>query len=120
MRKSMNRRFKKQLRRVLGTSTRPRLCVFRSNKYIYAQLIDDGKGITLVSEGKKVKGKVDKNEDLNNKYSKTQTASLVGEHLAEKAIKKGIMKVTFDRRSYKFHGRVKSLAEGARKKGLIF
>jgi len=80
-----------------------RLSVFRSNKYVYTQVIDDLKGVTLVSfSGAK------------------STAAFVGEELAKKAIKKGVSKVVFDRGGYKYHGIVKAVAEGARKGGLEF
>jgi len=94
---------------------RLRLAVFRSNKYIYAQIIDDERGHTLVSAS-------DKNLKLKKeeKLTKTQRAEKVGEILAEKAKRKNILEVWFDRRGYKYHGRVKALAEGARKGGLKF
>jgi large subunit ribosomal protein L18 len=93
---------------------RLRLTVFRSNKYIYAQIIDDGKRGTLVAAS-----------DLGNpsnlgNLTKTQRARLVGELLAKRALKKRIKQVWFDRRGYKYHGRVKALAEGARERGLKF
>jgi len=93
-------------------SGRPRLTVFRSNKAIYAQIIDDSQGKTLVSASSKdkaVKGK-----------GKIETASLVGELVAQKALKAKIKKVVFDKGGYKYHGRVKALADGARKAGLEF
>ncbi|MDP3888480.1 MAG: 50S ribosomal protein L18 [Candidatus Curtissbacteria bacterium] len=90
----------------------PRLSVFRSNTKIYAQIVDDRKGHTLVSVGL---------SDLEkNKVSKLEQATLVGKALAQKAKKSGIEKVVFDRGSYKYHGRIKALAEGARKGGLVF
>ncbi len=92
-------------KKVYGSSNTPRLSVFRSNKYIYAQVIDDKVGVTLVSAF----GKKD-----------TKAAEKVGEDLAKKAIAQKINKVVFDKGSYKYHGRVKSLAEGARKGGLQF
>ena len=95
-------------------SDRPRLTVFRSNKEIYAQIIDDSKGITLVSsssiqEGLEKKGK-----------NKCEIAKLVGGKIAVEAQKLNINTVIFDRNGYLYHGRVKSLAEGARENGLIF
>lgn len=89
-----------------------RLAVFRSNKAIYAQVIDDKLGKTLVAANEKDLGKAAK------KITKTEKARLVGEILAEKALKQKIKQVRFDRRRYKYHGRVKALAEGARKGGL--
>jgi large subunit ribosomal protein L18 len=115
------------MKRIKGTKNRPRLSVFRSNRSIYAQIIDDDQEITLVAVGGKDLTKVSKDkkgsagkEGEKPKLSKIEKASLTGEILAQKAIKKGIKKVTFDRRKYQYHGRVKSLAEGARKKGLEF
>lgn len=95
---------------------RLRLAVFRSNKSIYAQIIDDDKGKTLVA----VDEKNLKTEKGAKKATKAEKARLVGEILAKKAIKAGIKQVKFDRRSYKYHGRVKALAEGAREGGLEF
>lgn len=100
--------------KVVGTADRPRFSVFRSNVHIYGQLIDDEKGKTLIScsdlgaAGEKTKA------------SKTQIAEKVGEDLAKKATAKKIKKVTFDRNGFAYHGRVKALAEGARKGGLEF
>ena len=99
---------------IVGTSTRPRLSVFRSNKEIYAQLIDDVSGSTIVSSSSTEK------EISKTKGNKTETASLVGKKLAEKAVSKGIKQISFDRSGYLYHGRVKSLAEGAREGGLKF
>jgi large subunit ribosomal protein L18 len=92
---------------------RLRLAVFRSNKAISAQIIDDEQGLTLVSASEK---------DLKNnpKVTKMEKATLIGTILAQKAIKKGLKKVRFDRRSYRYRGRVQSLAEAARKGGLDF
>ena len=97
---------------VKGTFTRPRFSVFRSLKSIYAQLIDDTTGKTLVSALSK--------DIKNNKLNKTDMAREVGKLLAEKAKEKNIKKVVFDKGSYKFHGRVKALADGARENGLEF
>jgi len=102
-------------KRISGTAERPRLSVFRSNKQIYAQLIDDVNGKTLAaasSTEKQIAGK----EGIN----KTEQAALVGESLAKKAIDAGMNEVIFDRGGYLYHGRVKSLAEAARKGGLKF
>ncbi|RAR74316.1 50S ribosomal protein L18 [Flavobacterium aciduliphilum] len=98
---------------VSGTAARPRLSVFRSNKEIYAQLIDDVNGVTLLSASSK-----DKNFD--GKGTNVEIASAVGKLVAEKALKAGIDTVTFDRGGYLYHGRIKSLAEGARAAGLKF
>ncbi|OGG04061.1 50S ribosomal protein L18 [Candidatus Gottesmanbacteria bacterium RBG_16_37_8] len=96
-----------------GTKIRPRLSVFRSNRLIYAQLIDDenGKTLTCVSE-KELK------KDENQSRKKITVALLLGELLAQKAVKIKIKTAIFDRRNYKYHGRVKGIAEGARKGGL--
>ena len=108
-------RIKKRIRKnISGTATKPRLSVFRSNKQIYAQLIDDVSGNTIVSSSSAEK------EISKTKGNKTETASLVGKKLAEKAVSKGIKQVSFDRSGYLYHGRVKSLADGAREGGLKF
>ena len=96
--------------RISGTAQRPRLCVFRSNKQIYAQVIDDVAGTTLASASSK--GIAEGN--------KTEIAAKVGEAVAKKAIAAGVEAVVFDRNGFLFHGRVKSLADGARKGGLKF
>lgn len=99
---------------VVGTSERPRLNVFRSNKHINVQLIDDSKGITIAAASS-----LDK--DLAaQKLSGVEQAKLVGKLIAEKAGKAGIIEVVFDRGGYLYHGRVKSLAEAAREAGLKF
>lgn len=100
-------------KKIQGKVQKPRLSVFRSNKGVYAQLIDDKQGKTLVAASEKeIKDK--------EKRTKTERARLVGEILAEKARKKKIEKVVFDRGPYRYHGRVKALAEGAREGGLKF
>lgn len=98
--------------KIHGTPERPRLCVFRSNKNIYAQIIDDVAGTTLVAASSQ-------EGDLANTGNKAAARS-VGELIAEKALAKGITSVVFDRAGYLYHGRVKELAEGARDKGLEF
>lgn len=99
---------------VAGTEARPRLAVFRSNKEIYAQLIDDVNGKTITAASSR-----DKDIDAKD-MNKTDVAKLVGKAIAEKAVKAGVESVTFDRGGYLYHGRVKSLAEGAREGGLKF
>ena len=97
---------------VLGSENRPRLSVFRSNKEIYAQLIDDLNGKTIVtasSREKSIKGS-----------SKIENSALVGKLIAERSIEAGVKTVKFDRGGYLYHGRVKSLADGAREGGLKF
>jgi len=107
-------KIKRRIRKnVFGTTTQPRLSVFRSNKEIYAQIIDDLKGVTLVASSSY------KNKATEGK-SKSEQAVLVGKDLAEKAVKAGVSAVVFDRNGYQYHGRVKALAEGAREAGLKF
>lgn len=96
--------------KISGTTERPRMSVFRSNKAIYVQLIDDLGGRTLASA----------KSDKTMQGTKVEVAAMVGEQIAKKAIEMGIETVVFDRNGYLFHGRVKSLAEGARKGGLKF
>lgn len=108
-------RIHKRIRKVSsGTSERPRMSVYRSNKEIYAQLIDDAKGITLVAASSRDK------ELSKAKGTKSEIATQVGKAIAEKALKAGIEKVAFDRGGNLYHGRVKALAEGAREAGLKF
>jgi large subunit ribosomal protein L18 len=110
-----DRRARRHLRvrkRVHGTAARPRLVVFRSSKHIYAQVVDDDKGVTLVgaadtSEGIQVEG-----------TGKTAKSHALGRLIAARAKEKGIAKVVFDRGGYQYHGRVKAVADGARKGGL--
>jgi len=97
-----------------GTSEKPRLCVFRSNKYIYVQIIDDIKGHTLVAASTQ-----EKNINLETHCDKT-AAEFLGTEIAKRAISKGIKKIVFDRGGYAYHGRVKALAESARAGGLEF
>ena len=112
-----HRRARRHLRvrkRVHGTATRPRLVVFRSSKHIYAQVVDDERGVTLlgasdVSEGIQVEGK-----------GKTAKSHALGRLIAARAKDKGIAAVVFDRGGYQYHGRVKAVADGARKGGLEF
>lgn len=108
--KKRKRRKKRIRTRTKGVVSCPRLCLFRSNKHIYGQLIDDEKGKTIlsVSDAKAKKGK------------KTEIAKQMGKLLAEKASSKKISKVVFDRGGYQYHGRVKAFAEGAREGGLKF
>ena len=107
------RRIKYRIRkRLSGTSDRPRMTVFRSNKQIYVQLVDDIKGETLLSASSKEK------EIADQKGDKSNQAKLVGKRIAEKASEKGIKEVVFDRNGYLYHGRVKDLADAARENGL--
>ena len=108
-------KIKKRIRKVVfGTKDKPRLTVFRSNKEIYAQLIDDSVSKTIVAASSKDK-------DLKLKTTnKIEVSKIVGDAIGKKAIKVGIKNISFDRNGYLYHGRVKSLAEGAREAGLNF
>ena len=110
-----DRRARRHLRvrkRVHGTAARPRLVVFRSSKHIYAQVVDDDKGVTLI-------GAADTSEGIQVEGSgKTAKSHAVGRLIAAKAKEKGIARVVFDRGGYQYHGRVKAVADGARKGGL--
>lgn len=108
-----DRRHKRVRAKIVGTAKVPRLCVFRSLKHIYAQIIDDEKGKTLVSAS-------DQELKQNKELKKNQKAEELGILIAKKALAKKIEKVVFDRGGYKYHGRVKALAEGARQGGLKF
>ncbi|MFV0541662.1 MAG: 50S ribosomal protein L18 [Aestuariibaculum sp.] len=108
-------RIKNRIRKVVsGTEARPRLAVFRSNKEIYAQVVNDLNGVTIAAASSR-----DKDIDSKN-TTKVELAKLVGKLVAEKALKAGVETITFDRGGYLYHGRVKSLAEGAREAGLKF
>lgn len=112
--KKSNRRekIKRKLRgSIHGNAEKPRLSVFRSNKQIYAQIIDDDQGVTIVAASSK---------GISEKVNKSEMAQKVGKLIAEAAGSKGIRQVVFDRNGYLYHGRVKSLAEGAREAGLNF
>lgn len=113
MTKNTNRRVRIKYRvrnKISGTSTCPRLCVFRSNKQIYAQVINDENGTTLVAAS----------SIGLDKMPKSEQAAVVGEKIAKLAIEAGISEVVFDRNGYLYHGRVKEVANGARKGGLKF
>lgn len=108
-------RIKSRVRKIVsGTEARPRLSVFRSNKEIYAQIVDDVTGKTISAASSRDKG------ISSAKGTKTEVAALVGKAVAEKALKSGVEFISFDRGGYLYHGRVKSLAEGAREAGLKF
>ncbi len=102
--------------KIKGTTERPRLCVYRSAVHIYAQIIDDTKGCTVVSASTVDPGIVSASDGKN----KTDQAEMVGLLIAKRALDAGITQVVFDRGGYKYHGRVKSLADGARKGGIKF
>ncbi|OGG00112.1 50S ribosomal protein L18 [Candidatus Gottesmanbacteria bacterium RBG_13_37_7] len=120
MKKNIQTRIaKRKLRirsKISGSENRPRLSVFRSNRYIYAQLIDDVKGVTLLSVSEKELPK----DSINKKMKKNGKASILGQILAQKAIKRKIKTIVFDRNRYKYHGRIKALAESVREGGLKF
>ncbi|MCP1994789.1 50S ribosomal protein L18 [Flavobacterium sp. HSC-61S13] len=106
-------RIKFRIRKIVsGTAAKPRLSVFRSNKEIYAQVIDDVNGVTLASASSREAG--------ITRGTNIETAASVGKLIAEKASKAGVDVISFDRNGYLYHGRVKSLAEGAREAGLKF
>ena len=108
-------RIKKRIRSIVsGSAARPRMSVFRSNKEIYVQLVDDLEGKTLLAASSADKG------IASEKGNKTETATKVGKLIAERATEAGIESVVFDRNGYLYHGRVKALADGAREGGLKF
>ena len=102
-------------KKIKGTAESPRLAVYRSNKQIYVQVVDDLNGVTLLSASSK-----EKDVAAKTGIKKSEQAKLVGKLLAEKCKEKGIQNVVFDRSGYKYHGRVKSLADAAREGGLKF
>lgn len=107
---------KRALKKIIGSIEKPRLAVYRSHKHIYGQLIDDKNGKTLVSCST-----IDKNFSTNLTITSNQDAAFsVGNELAKRALEKEISLIVFDRGNRPYHGRIKSLAEGARQKGLIF
>ncbi|CEG24406.1 50S ribosomal protein L18 [Planococcus massiliensis] len=100
--------------KITGTAERPRLNVFRSNKYIYAQLIDDTKGVTLVSASSMEK------DFTGESTGNVEAAAKIGETIAKRATEQGLNSIVFDRGGYLYHGRIKALAEAARENGLQF
>jgi large subunit ribosomal protein L18 len=116
-RKQARLKRKKRIRKkVVGTQQRPRLCVFRSAKHIYAQVIDDTQGKTLAAASSLEKA-VKESSDINNKKS---AANMVGKLVAERALEKGVKTIVFDRNGFLYHGRVKAVSDGAREIGLEF
>jgi large subunit ribosomal protein L18 len=114
-----DRRASRIRKKIFGTHERPRLCVRRSLRHIYAQLVDDSKGVSILqvgSAGREFAAKIAGRDSLK----KSDVSKIVGEMLAEKAKEKGFEKVVFDRKGYRYHGRVKALADAARGKGLVF
>lgn len=114
--RSRRLRHRRVRRKVVGREARPRLCVFRSLNHIYAQVIDDARGQTLVTAStleEQLRGRT-------NGRTKAEAAKLVGQLLAQRAREQGVSQVVFDRGGYRYHGRVKALAEAAREAGLEF
>ena len=109
---SLKKRHYRVRTKVIGTTLRPRLSVYKSNKHIFVQVIDDEKNITLAGASTKIVKK--------DKMSKSDSSKALGEVIAKKAIEKGVTSVVFDRGGYKYHGRVKALANAAREHGLVF
>jgi len=108
---------KKRIRKTIaGTQLRPRLCVFRSARHIYAQVVDDTQGQTLAAASSLEKA-VQASADIKNKKS---AANLVGKLVAERALEKGVKQIVFDRNGFLYHGRVKAVSDGARETGLEF
>ncbi|KKK57855.1 hypothetical protein LCGC14_3050270 [marine sediment metagenome] len=116
LKKAVLRRKYHVRKKIFGVPERPRLSVFRSNKHIYAQIVDDHAGLTLASASSRVKAIRDKTKGGGN----ISAAAIVGTAIAKQAVGVGIQCVKFDRNKYKYHGRVKALADAARKAGLDF
>ena len=110
----IEKRTKRTRYKLKKVSNRKRLTVFRSNKHLYAQIIDDAVGKTLASASTK-----EKNMDIDDKYRKS-LAEIIGKNIAKRSIEKGIKEVAFDKGKYKYHGLIKILADSARTEGLIF
>jgi len=117
LRKKARLRRKRSIRkRVVGSGQRPRLCVFRSSKHIYAQVVDDSSGYTLAAAStmeKEVK-------DHSGFKNQVEAANFIGELVAKRVMEKGVKKIVFDRNGFLYHGRVKAVSEGARAAGLEF
>ena len=111
------KRQKRIRKNVIGTSQRPRLCVFRSARHIYAQVIDDTAGQTLAAASSMEKDIRDQSTDKGDKKA---VANRIGKLVAERAIEKGIDQIVFDRNGFLYHGRVKAVSDGAREGGLKF
>lgn len=114
------KRERKQIRvrkKISGSTERPRIAIFRSNNEIYAQLIDDSNGVTIVTTSSIAK---EMKEELKSAKTKIEKSKLVGKFLAKLAVEKGYTTAVFDRGGYQYHGRVKAVAEGAREGGLKF
>ncbi len=118
LRAARQRRHLRVRKRVHGTAQRPRLCVFRSARHIYGQIIDDDSGVTLCSASDLGAGRASATEDDGD--GKLASARAVGRQIAQVAQEGGISAVVFDRAGYQYHGRVRALAEAAREAGLVF
>ena len=116
LKKTRTRRNHRSRRKIFGTPDRPRMTVYRSNRHIYVQVIDDLAGVTLASANTRIKSVSDDLKSCGNK----EAAETIGTAIAKQALNVGINCVCFDRNGYKFHGRVKALADAARKAGLAF
>ncbi len=117
LKKKRREKIKMRIRKkVWGTAEKPRLTVYKSNRYIYVQAIDDDKGHTIASASSLEKAFKEK----GIKTKGISASKVVGEMIAQRLLEKGIQKVVFDRNGYKYHGKVKALADGAREKGLKF
>jgi len=117
LRKKARLKRKRSIRkRLVGSQERPRLCVFRSSKHIYAQIIDDSRSLTLAAASSLEK----EAKEQSGIENKVDLAGFVGELVARRAIEKGVKKVVFDRNGFLYHGRVKGVSDGARKVGLEF
>lgn len=117
-RAAFRQRIKQRIRKkVFGTPERPRLTVYRSLHHIYAQIVDDTTGKTLVSSSSNLK---ELRDELKSVKKKMEISKLVGVHAAKKALSKNIQTVVFDRNGYRYHGKIKALAEGVREGGLKF
>ena len=112
----MKKRVKRK-KKIVGTSERPRLVVYRSLKYIYGQIVDDSQQRVLMGLTNRSKAVA---EELKNAKTKVEASRIVGKKLGELAVQKNIKKVVFDRNGYRYHGRVKAFADGAREGGLEF
>ena len=112
-----SRRKKRVRKKIRGTAGRPRLCVFRSARHVYAQIIDDTAARTLV-EASSVSG--NSRSTIGKKGGNKEGAAMVGMLIAERALQQGIKRVVFDRNGFLYHGRVRALSEAAREKGLEF
>ena len=109
-------RRKKHIRKsIRGSSARPRLCIFRSTKHVYAQIIDDERGVTVAAASS-----LDKGVEIAGHNGNIAAAKVIGKSVAERAIAAGVAKVVFDRNGFLYHGRVKALADAAREAGLEF